>query len=55
VDELKLAQAGLLVTENVSASPSASLAPGVNEYDLPAWTDPSGVPPIVGAAFGPTT
>src|SRR5205807_902401 len=46
---LKLAQDGRLATENVSASPSGSLAVGVNEELAPATRCVDGVPPITGA------
>ena len=52
VAESKLAQTGLPETLNVSESPSASLAVGVNTYACPAVTVPAGAPLITGAVFG---
>ena len=49
VDVLNDAQAGALLTLNVSVSPSGSLTAGVNKYELPANTCGLGLPPIVGA------
>jgi len=45
---LNAAHAGLLAIVNVSASPFASLAEGVNEYALPACTVVAGEPLITG-------
>jgi hypothetical protein len=44
----KVAHFGMLVTENVSASPSVSEALGWNEYLVPATTVAVGVPVIEG-------
>jgi hypothetical protein len=46
---LKVAQTGLLATENVSVFPSASVALGWNVYACPAVTDVGGVPLMAGA------
>lgn len=48
-DGSKAAQAGLLATENVSVSPSKSLAVGVNAYATPGVAVDGGTPAIVGA------
>src|SRR5262249_40132839 len=47
-----VAQTGLLRMVNVSVSPSASAAVGVNEYVAPTTMVVGGVPEIVGARFG---
>jgi hypothetical protein len=47
---LKLAHAGLLVTENVSPLPAGSLAVGVNEYAIPTVALAPGVPESEGPA-----
>jgi hypothetical protein len=49
VELLKVAQMGLLATENVSAFPSGSEALGWNAYGWPAVTDVGGVPLMTGA------
>src|SRR5690606_19495212 len=51
VDALKLAHDGRFSTENVSASPSGSDAPGSNTYGEPCTTVAGGLPQIVGARF----
>jgi hypothetical protein len=48
---LKLAHAGLPVIENASGSPSASLAVGFQEYELPDVTEVGGFPEITGGVF----
>jgi len=45
---LNTAQVGLFAIENVSASPSASVALGRNAYVWPAETDVGGVPDMTG-------
>src|SRR6185503_2521756 len=49
VDVLKVAQVGFASIPKSSASPSASAAEGVNEYEDPWLTLVAGVPEIVGA------
>lgn len=51
VEVLNVAQVGLLEMLNVSLSPFASLAVGVNEYAVPTRAEVAGVPEIVGALF----
>jgi hypothetical protein len=46
---LKVAHAGLLLIDQVSARPSGSEPDGVNEYALPATTELAGEPETVGA------
>jgi hypothetical protein len=53
--ELKLAQAGLLRIEKVRASPLASLAVGLKEYDLPTVAVGGGEPLMVGGELAGTT
>jgi hypothetical protein len=48
---LKDAQGGVLVTKNVNASPSTSVALGVKEYGWPTVAALLGVPEITGAVF----
>ena len=49
----KLAHAGPFWIENVSVSPSASLADGRKSYGSPASTPVAGVPEICGGLFDP--
>jgi hypothetical protein len=49
VEASKVAQDGLFAMLNISRSPSASVAAGLNEYDWPAWTLAGAVPEIDGA------
>ena len=51
VDVLNVAHEGLFEMLNVSASPFASFAVGVNAYATPTVPEVAGVPVIVGAEF----
>jgi hypothetical protein len=51
VEVLNAAQVGLFEILNVSLSPLASLALGVNEYAVPTRAEVAGDPEIVGALF----
>ena len=53
VDVLNVAQEGRFAIENVSVSPSGSVAVGWKLYAAPAITEGAGVPEIVGAPFAP--